>query len=81
MINPSVIILKHFGDYKSLCLESVIDGSEMKTKLAYSIPLSYWNSLALFEKGGHLNIPLSLNVQSTNAKFDGILALLEIAQL
>ena len=76
-------ILKHFGDYESLSLENVIDGSEDENEINLFNPSPYYLIEDLpycLKKEGHLNI-LSLNTQSINAKFDSILALLKIAQL
>ena len=76
-------ILKHFGDYESLSLENVIDGSEDENEINLFNPSPHYLIEDLpfcLKKEGHLNI-MSLNTQSINAKFDSILALLKIAQL
>ena len=74
-------ILQHFGDYESLSLENVIDGSEDENEINLFNPSLFYlfeDLLFCLRKEGQLYI-LSVNTQSINAKFDGILALLEIA--
>ena len=77
-------MLNHFGDYDSLCLDNVTDGSEDEKEidLFNSSPYYPFEEFSLcLKKGEYLKI---LSLKSTrgsiNATFDSFFALLEIAQ-
>ena len=72
-------ILKEYGDVDNLRLDHILDRDEMEDEISCINPSPYYDTtkLSTFLKDeGHFNV-LSLNVQSINEKFDGLLLLLE----
>jgi len=79
---PASEILSKFGNIEDLQLDNLIDPPNDDGEFSILKPSPYYDISSLpshlAQPGGQLNI-LSLNAQSLNAKFDEILALLEIA--
>ena len=75
-------ILKEYGDVDNLRLDHILDPDEMEDEISCINPSPYYDTskLPIFLRDeGHFNV-LSLNAQSINAKFDGLLLLLELAK-
>ena len=75
-------ILKEYGDINNLRLDHILDPDEMEDEINCINPSPYYDTgkLPIFLKNeGRFNV-LSLNSQSINAKFDGLLLLLEVAK-
>ena len=74
-------ILKEYGDDDNLRLDHILDPDEMEDEITCINPSPYYDTSKLptfLRDEGHFNV-LSLNAQSINAKFDGLLLLLEFA--
>ena len=75
-------ILKEYGDVDNLRLDHILDPDEMEDEISCINPSPYYDTSKLptfLRDEGHFNV-LSLNAQSINAKFDGLLLLLELAK-
>ena len=75
-------ILKEYGDVDNLRLDHIPDPEEKGDEISCINPSPYYDTTKLptfLKDEGHFNV-LSLNAQSINAKFDGLLLLLELAK-
>ena len=72
-------ILKEYGDVDNRRLDHILDRDEMEDEISCINPSPYYDTTKLstsVKDEGHFNV-LSLNAQSINEKFDGLLLLLE----